>query len=110
MAAAQADNGERLGMRLDRAAATACAPPPPAAALAAQCLVPVVRPFIPALTAHFNLQWEDPHGRQRLWECAERSTRRGAIDGVAIVAKVGVPVQCSGESGCSPCACCNPWA
>ncbi|KAI7840091.1 hypothetical protein COHA_006220 [Chlorella ohadii] len=35
-----------------------------------------------------QITWEDPHGRQRLWECAERSTRRGAIDGVAIVAKI----------------------
>lgn len=33
-------------------------------------------------------QWEDPQGRQRLWESAERTTRRGDVDGVAILAKV----------------------
>jgi len=34
------------------------------------------------------MQWEDPHGRQRIWESAERTTRRSEVDGVAIVAKV----------------------
>lgn len=45
----------------------------------------------PALPWCFPLQWEDPHGRQRLWESAERTTRRGDVDGVAILAKVPPP-------------------
>lgn len=39
---------------------------------------------------HLTLQWEDPHGRRRIWESAERTTRRGDVDGVAIVAKVSM--------------------
>ncbi|KAL4423506.1 hypothetical protein ABPG77_003639 [Micractinium sp. CCAP 211/92] len=35
-----------------------------------------------------QIHWEDPHGRQRLWESAERTTRRGDVDGVAILAKI----------------------
>jgi hypothetical protein len=42
-----------------------------------------------------TLQWEDPSGRQRLWESAERTTRRGEVDGVAIVARVGAIACCS---------------
>ncbi len=45
----------------------------------------------PALPRCFPPQWEDPHGRQRLWESAERTTRRGDVDGVAILAKVPPP-------------------
>ena len=37
------------------------------------------------------LQWEDPTGTRRLWESAERTTRRGAIDGVAVVALISTP-------------------
>ncbi|KAI3433956.1 hypothetical protein D9Q98_003758 [Chlorella vulgaris] len=35
-----------------------------------------------------KITWQDPAGRQRLWESAERTTRRGEVDGVAIIAKV----------------------
>lgn len=35
-----------------------------------------------------KIQWEDPRGRSRVWESAERTTRRGDVDGVAIVAKI----------------------
>lgn len=35
-----------------------------------------------------RIHWEDPQGRQRLWESAERTTRRGDVDGVAILAKI----------------------
>ncbi|EFN58985.1 hypothetical protein CHLNCDRAFT_19042, partial [Chlorella variabilis] len=38
-----------------------------------------------------RITWEDPSGRQRLWESAERTTRRGDTDGVAIVAKARQP-------------------
>jgi ADP-ribose pyrophosphatase len=33
-----------------------------------------------------KLLWLDERGRSRTWECAERLTRRGAVDGVAVVA------------------------
>jgi hypothetical protein len=34
------------------------------------------------------LSWVDPRGKQRLWECAERTTRKGSIDAVGIAARV----------------------
>lgn len=35
-----------------------------------------------------RIQWEDPHGKQRNWEMASRSTRKGLADAVAILAHV----------------------
>ena len=35
--------------------------------------------------------WEDPTGQLRFWEAAERTTRRGEVDGVAMLAKVLLP-------------------
>jgi 8-oxo-dGTP pyrophosphatase MutT (NUDIX family) len=43
------------------------------------------------------LHWRDPTGRERLWESAERTTRRGAIDGVeilTIIRSASQPPQC----------------
>ena len=74
-------------MRLPPPPAAAAAtrhPPPPTAALlriAASNAVPTRAP----------LQWEDPTGTRRLWESAERTTRRGDIDGVAVVALIRAP-------------------
>lgn len=97
MAEAEADHG-----RGDRPAAWTLPPPP----------LPPPPPAAPVLSAaqavrtadsppsHACPQWEDPHGRKRLWECAERSTRRGAIDGVAIVAKVCTRVAVRSPTGC----------
>ncbi|WFD32475.1 sterol 14alpha-demethylase [Malassezia sp. CBS 17886] len=34
------------------------------------------------------LRWVDPSGRERLWECADRKTRNGEVDAVAIFAMV----------------------
>jgi ADP-ribose pyrophosphatase len=31
-----------------------------------------------------KIDWQDPSGKQRVWECAERSTRgKGGIDGIS---------------------------
>eukprot|EP00887_Chlorella_sp_A99_P005184 scaffold1.g5184.t1 len=43
-------------------------------------------------------QWEDPHGQLRFWEMAERTTRRGECDGVAIAAKLPAGLVDAGES------------
>lgn len=76
-------------------------PPPP------RCLLPasLVLPYLPPALLT-SMQWEDPHGRARVWESAERSTRRGAVDGVAIVAKVGLGGGPPTEEG----ACTHPGA
>ncbi|KAJ3393813.1 hypothetical protein HDU92_007450 [Lobulomyces angularis] len=31
-----------------------------------------------------KITWQDPNGKERLWECAERTTRKGDCDAVAI--------------------------
>ncbi|KAK9808257.1 hypothetical protein WJX73_004125 [Symbiochloris irregularis] len=44
-----------------------------------------------------RIEWADPTGRERVWECAERQTRsQGGVDGVAIFAlvkKAGSPIS-----------------
>jgi len=27
------------------------------------------------------IEWKDPEGRERKWECADRRTRKGQVDG-----------------------------
>src|SRR3989338_9401034 len=44
-----------------------------------------------------KIHWEDPSGRQRVWESAERTTRRGEIDAVEIfpvIRSEGKPPSC----------------
>src|SRR3989338_4735881 len=43
------------------------------------------------------IHWEDPTGKRRIWESAERTTRRGAIDAVEIFPIV--------RSSCEPPSC-----
>ena len=43
------------------------------------------------------MQYEDPHGRLRFWESAERLSRHGDVDGVAIITLV------SPRMGTCPC-------
>ncbi|KAG7570969.1 hypothetical protein FFLO_01063 [Filobasidium floriforme] len=38
-----------------------------------------------------KINWEDQTGRKRVWEAADRSTRKGEIDAVAIVALIAHP-------------------
>ena len=43
------------------------------------------------------IHWADPTGRERVWECAERTTRKGAIDAVEIfpiIRSSGKPASC----------------
>lgn len=30
------------------------------------------------------IEWVDPSGRQRRWECADRKTRNGEVDGTSL--------------------------
>lgn len=34
------------------------------------------------------LQWQDPTGKERQWEMASRTTRKGELDGIAVIAVV----------------------
>lgn len=43
--------------------------------------------FVPAEPC-VVLQWQDPTGRERQWEMASRKTRKGELDGVAVIAVV----------------------
>lgn len=57
-------------------------------AVAARAAAPLQPSPLGSSMPLMHAQWEDPHGRQRQWESAERTTRRGEVDACAIVAKV----------------------